>query len=119
VLVHPVLHDSGGCVCSEAMAAGCPVICLDVGGPALQVTPDTGFKIACLSPEQVVRDITGALRRLIHEPSLGHRMGAAARSHVKERLNWDAKGEQLVHMYSELLPWLNHREHERPCLRDT
>ena len=35
VLVHPSLHDSGGGVCLEAMAAGRPVICLDLGGPAL------------------------------------------------------------------------------------
>jgi hypothetical protein len=33
VLVHPSLHDSGGCVCLEPMAAG-RVICLDLGGPA-------------------------------------------------------------------------------------
>ena len=38
VLVHPSLHDSGGWVCLEAMAAGKPVICLDLGGPAEQVT---------------------------------------------------------------------------------
>ena len=31
VLVHPSLHDSGGWVCLEAMAAGRPVICLDLG----------------------------------------------------------------------------------------
>ncbi len=34
VLVHPSLHDSGGFVCIEAMAAGRPVICLKLGGPA-------------------------------------------------------------------------------------
>ena len=32
VLVHPSLHDSGGWVCVEAMAAGRPVVCLDLGG---------------------------------------------------------------------------------------
>lgn len=37
VLVHPSLHDSGGWVCMEAMAAGRPVICPDLGGPATQV----------------------------------------------------------------------------------
>jgi glycosyltransferase involved in cell wall biosynthesis len=34
VLVHPSLHDSGGWVCLEAMAAGRPLLCLDLGGPA-------------------------------------------------------------------------------------
>jgi glycosyltransferase involved in cell wall biosynthesis len=45
VLVHPSLHDSGGWVCLEAMAAGKPVICLDLGGPATQVTDKTGYKV--------------------------------------------------------------------------
>ncbi|QYO68586.1 glycosyltransferase [Leptolyngbya sp. 7M] len=50
-LVHPSLHDSGGLVCLEAMAAGCPVICLDLGGPSVQVTADTKFEqqIGCKS----------------------------------------------------------------------
>ena len=33
VLIHPSLHESGGWVCLEAMAAGRPVVCLDLGGP--------------------------------------------------------------------------------------
>jgi glycosyltransferase involved in cell wall biosynthesis len=48
ILLHPSFHDSGGYVCAEAMAAGKPVICLDLGGPALQVTEETGFKIPAL-----------------------------------------------------------------------
>ena len=44
VLVHPSLHESGGAVCAEAMAAGRPVICLDLGGPGLQVTAETGIR---------------------------------------------------------------------------
>src|SRR2546430_4418443 len=42
---HPSLHDSGGWVCLEAMAAGRPVICLDLGGPGYQVTEESGIKI--------------------------------------------------------------------------
>ena len=45
VLLFPALHESGGCVSVEAMAAGRPVICLDLGGPALQVTEATGIKV--------------------------------------------------------------------------
>ena len=63
VLVHPSLHDSGGWVCVEAMAAGRPVICLDLGGPALIVTEETGFKIPVHTPEQVVKDMTFVMKR--------------------------------------------------------
>ena len=57
VLVHPSLHDSGGWVCLEAMAAGRPVICLDLGGPAVQVTQETGFKIPATTPEESIQGL--------------------------------------------------------------
>ncbi len=41
VLIHPALHDNFPAVCLEAMAAGRPVVCLDLGGPASQVTAET------------------------------------------------------------------------------
>src|SRR5208337_4499961 len=68
VLVHPSLHDSGGWVCLEAMAAGRPVVCLDLGGPALQVTEDTGIKVPATSPEQVVSDLATAFYKLASDP---------------------------------------------------
>src|SRR4029078_12932115 len=52
VLVHPTFHDSGGWVCLEAMAAGKPVICLDLGGSAELVTDRTGIKGVAKYPEQ-------------------------------------------------------------------
>ena len=36
-LLFPSLHDSGGTVVMEAIAHGKPVICLDLGGPAVTV----------------------------------------------------------------------------------
>ena len=60
VLVHPSLHDSSPFVCIEAMGAGRPVICLDLGGPAAQVTAETGFKVRASTP----RDTVSALARL-------------------------------------------------------
>jgi glycosyltransferase involved in cell wall biosynthesis len=84
VLLHPSLHDSGGYVCVEAMAAGRPVVCLDLGGPALQVTEDTGIKVPATSPEQVVSDLAAAMTRLARNPSLRIRLGIAARQRVQE-----------------------------------
>jgi glycosyltransferase involved in cell wall biosynthesis len=61
ILVHPSLHDTGGWVCVEAMATGRPVICLNLGGPAVQVTEETGFKIEAHNPEQAVRDLAASM----------------------------------------------------------
>jgi glycosyltransferase involved in cell wall biosynthesis len=75
VLVHPSLHDSGGWVCLEAMAAGRPVICLDLGGPAQQVTVETGFKVPALNPEQTVKALADAMVQLAKNEDLRLRMG--------------------------------------------
>ncbi|ROR35148.1 glycosyltransferase family 4 protein [Inmirania thermothiophila] len=103
VLVHPSLHDSGGWVCVEAMAAGKPVICLDLGGPALQVTGETGFKIPARTPEQAVEEMAKAMRKLAEDPELRRRMGEAARKRVKEAFSWERRGEEIQKVYKWVL----------------
>ena len=99
VFVHPSLHDSGGWVCLEAMAAGRPVICLNLGGPALQVTEGTGFKIPTISPDQVIRNMTQAMRQLGQNNQLRDRLGKFGRKRVLKRFNWDRKGEFIIRQY--------------------
>jgi glycosyltransferase involved in cell wall biosynthesis len=102
VLLHPSLHDSGGWVCLEAMAAGRPVICLDLGGPALQVTGETGIKVPASTPNQALADVTGALLRLATDRALRIGMGRASKRRVEDHFDWDRKGEALAHMYAEI-----------------
>lgn len=103
VLSHPSLHDSGGLVCLEAMAAGRPVICLDLGGPATQVTEETGFKISAVTPEQAVQDLAEAMTRLANDPQLRTRMGQAAQRRVSEVYHWDGKGRLFAQFYEEIV----------------
>ena len=98
VLVHPSLHDSGGGVCSEMMAAGRPVICLDLGGPAVQVTEETGFKIPAHTPKQAAQDLAKAMVRL-DDSELRKRMGEAGQKRVKEAYSWETKGQLLIQFY--------------------
>jgi glycosyltransferase involved in cell wall biosynthesis len=102
-LIHPSLHDSGGLVCLEAMAAGCPVICLDLGGPGVQVTPKTGFKIAAQNPDQAVKDLAEAIAQLANQPELQQRMGQAGQRYVKEFCHWQARGTRIAEVYQTIL----------------
>jgi len=102
-LVHPSLHESGGFVCLEAMAAGRPVICLDLGGPAVQVTEETGFKIPAHDPDQVVREMAIAMTQLANDPTLRARLGLAGRQRVNELFNWETKGKRLVEVYAMIV----------------
>jgi len=103
ILVHPSLHDSGGLTCLEGMAAGRPVICLDLGGPATQVTAETGIKVPALNPEQAVQDLAEAMTRLANDPELRVRLGQTGQKRVKERYDWDVKGEIWEQLYGDLL----------------
>ncbi len=100
VLVHPSLRESGCCVCVEAMAAGRPVICLDLGGPAVQVTNETGIKVRADSPQQVIRDLERAMAQLAEDRVCREHLGRAARERVQEYLSWDKKGESMNRLYS-------------------
>lgn len=63
-LIFPSLHDSSGNVVLEAMAQGCPTVCLDCGGPASilgetlkeLIVPATGRKVEdiCLNISDIM-----------------------------------------------------------------
>jgi len=99
VLVHPALHEAFGNVCLEAMAAGRPVVCLDLGGPALQVTEQTGIKVSARTPEQAVYDLSIAFRRLATDPELRIRLGQGARRRAAIDFAWERKGEWMNRVY--------------------
>jgi glycosyltransferase involved in cell wall biosynthesis len=101
-VVHPSLHDSGGVVCLEAMAAAKPVICLNIGGPATQVTTETGFLIPPTTPDEVVRGIAASMRQLSGDEVLRRRLGLNGYQHVHGKFSWEARGRFLSDLYGEL-----------------
>ena len=102
VLIHPSLHDSGGWVCSEMMAAARLVICLDLGGPALQVTKETGFKIPAQDSEQAVSSLAEAMIHSVHDPDLRVHMGQEGQKRVNEVFDWEAEGRFLVQLQEKI-----------------
>jgi glycosyltransferase involved in cell wall biosynthesis len=103
IFMHPSLHDSGGWATLEAMAAGLPVICLDIGGPAVQVNSEVGRAIAPLNPEQAIEDLSKAMRELATDPDLRSRLGEAARQHVASEFTWESKVGKLTQLYERVL----------------
>jgi glycosyltransferase involved in cell wall biosynthesis len=103
VLVHPSLHDSGGYTCIEAMAAGRPVICFDLPGPDAQITAEAGVKVHAGDPEQGVRDLADAMRRLARDPALRQRMGEAGRRRSAAAYRWESQVELLDAMYRQVM----------------
>lgn len=103
VLVHPSLHDSGGWVCLEGMAARKPVICLNLGGPAVQVTDRTGIKIAARNPQQASQEISEAMRLLAKDSELKQSMGEAGYELVCDRFSLEGMGRELDNLYQKIV----------------
>jgi len=87
----------------EAMAAGRPVICLDLGGPGVRITEATGIKIPALNPEQATADLAAGLELLATDPTRLAQFALASRLRVDQEFNWDRRGEQLARLYERLL----------------
>jgi glycosyltransferase involved in cell wall biosynthesis len=103
VLVHPALHDFSPTVCLEAMAAGRPVVCLDLGGPATQITHKTGIKVPARDPEQAVVGMSAAMRDLAGDEGFRRRLGEQGKQRVEATFSWSVKAESLTRIYREAL----------------
>lgn len=103
IFLFPSLHDSGGFVVLEALAAGLPVVCLDIGGPRVMATAKTGFKIPANTRQQVIQDLEEGLWCLAHDPALRASMGKAAQKRVTEHFDWAKKGEWIQVFYQRII----------------
>jgi len=110
VLMHPALHEGFGNVCLEAMAAGRPVACLDIGGPASQITPETGFAAPATSPAEAVAALADFLEKIDRDRALLAAMSAAARAHVQKNFTMRRVNARMRAFYSEAVE--QHRTHK-------
>lgn len=102
ILLHPSLHDFSPTVCIEAMAAGRPVICLDLGGPGFQVTGETGVKILPSNPEQTIADFALAMRQLAKDPKKREEMGRKGRERASTEYTWANLGKIFNSFYTKV-----------------
>jgi glycosyltransferase involved in cell wall biosynthesis len=98
-------RDGGGAVVVEAMAAGKPVICLDLAGPSLHITEECGVKIPALAPDETISLMARELERLYTDSALRRKMGAAARARAEQVYSWDRLGDRLLKIYLEELEY--------------
>ena len=80
-----------------------PVICLNLGGPAIQVTDETGFRVDAPDPDRAAQGLAAAMVRLANEPELQLAMGQAGQQRVREFYNWESRGHQLCQMYADVV----------------
>ena len=101
ILMHMALHEAFGNVVMEAMAAGRPVACLDIGGPASQVTPECGFTAPIGNPRAAIEATADFLERISTDRSLLEKMSIAARERVRQNFTMRALGGAFREAYRD------------------
>jgi glycosyltransferase involved in cell wall biosynthesis len=92
VFVFPSIKEDFGIVMIEAMAAGCPVVAWDQGGPTDIVEHGaTGY----LAPLGDVEAYANYVVKLLEDDGLRKEMGAAGRQLAKEKFSWERHGDKL------------------------
>ena len=102
-LVHPSLHESGGGVCLEAMAAARPVLGFALGGTRIHVSEAAGILVPADCPRASVTDLAHALRTVAADPVRRREMGEAGRRTVTNDYRWADKAAQFAAYYSHLM----------------
>lgn len=103
VFLFPSLRDGGGTVVVEAMAAGKPVICLDIGGPGMHITNECGIKIIPGKQEETVAELADAIERLYLDKRLRDDLGTAGHERAERFYHWGKLGDRLNEIYRETL----------------
>lgn len=91
----PSLHDSSGNVVLEAQANGLPVVCLDLGGPATLVTPETALVVSTAGrgEVEVVSGLAAALEQLAGDENFRLKMAKSASIRVANSMSWESRVE--------------------------
>lgn len=95
-------NEAFGIVQLEALAAGKPVVntLLSSGVPFVSVDGQTGFSV----PPRDSDALASALNRLLDEPDLCSRFGAAGRERVNREFTLEKMTSRILSLYRELLP---------------
>jgi glycosyltransferase involved in cell wall biosynthesis len=100
LLVLPSHYEAFGRVLVEAMAAGKPVVGTNVGGiPEIIEDGVTGLLVEPGSPDELAQ----AIIRILQDPELARRMGAAGRETAKARFSPEQYVTQIQQIYGELI----------------
>lgn len=102
LFVLPASHPSEafGLVQVEAMAAGLPVVCTELGTGTSYVNQHgvTGLVVPPRDPEA----LSQAINALLTDPESRHRMGLAARARVVAEFDLDSMVERVLALYGEV-----------------
>ena len=97
VFLFASLRDSGPVQVLEAMAYGMPVVTINLHGQGSIVNDETGFRCACDTPEQAIKELAEAILTLYNTPEMVTSMSKAANKFALEQ-TLDNKIRRVIDM---------------------
>jgi glycogen synthase len=109
----PSIYEPFGIINLEAMACGTPVVASAVGGIKEVVVPEeTGILVSfeqqaeapfeAVDPEGFARDLAAGINRIVADPALRDRMGAAGRRRAEQSYSWKSIAGRVLELYREV-----------------
>lgn len=92
--------EGAGMVVVEAMALGCPIVCLDFGGPGEMVNESSGIRVPLGSFERTVNGLAQALVELDGDEPGRRKLAQGAYGWARHFGTWNFKGERLPAIYA-------------------
>ncbi len=101
VCVVPSLYEGFGLPAAEAMSCSLPVVST-TGGALPEVVGKDG-EAGILIPPAQPEALAAAIRRLLADASLRHRMGEAGRKRIEQEFTWERAAQKTVEVYREVM----------------
>jgi glycosyltransferase involved in cell wall biosynthesis len=111
VFVFPSIRELGAGVVIEAMACGCVPVVVDYGGPAVLVTPETGWRVPLGDKDALVDSFRHVLETLAADRIALRRMARAGHARAVGAFSWDVKARRLIEVYR----WVLGRRPDKPA----
>ncbi len=99
LLTFPSVHEFGGAVVLEGMAAGIVPVVVDYGGPAELVSPGSGFKLPLGDRAAIVASLRAVLEAVLADPGQLAELSRRAAERAFGLFTWPAKAEQTMAVY--------------------
>ena len=103
LLTFPSVHEFGGAVVLEGMAAGIVPVVVEYGGPAELVSPASGILIPLGDRAAIVASLRAALERLTADAGQLAEMSRHAVERAFGLFTWPAKARQTAEVYRWVL----------------
>jgi glycosyltransferase involved in cell wall biosynthesis len=99
IMTFPSLHEFGGAVVMEAMAAGVVPVVVDYGGPAELISDASGYLLPLSDRAGVIASLRSTLEAIAADPGQLAEKSRRAVERAFALFSWQAKARQMLAVY--------------------